>query len=166
MKFKYDDLFKRIVKVKSIVTAISEEELEDMFPTYKSVKVLREMGVKETEIKATIDSIADEANPRNNNCVTTGLSTQQVYFNEAVAALDTIEDEFSKHYDETMELRNALLELLDTLNVLDPEPFEEVFNGLASVCCNEGHELDPFVGEEVAMPENDQIVIEQIMNVH
>ena len=166
MKFRYDDLFKRIDKVKSTVTAISEEELEDMFPTYKSVKVLRDMGVKETEIKATIDSIADEAVSRKNNTVTTGLSTQQVYFNEAVEALDTIEGEFSKHYDETRELRNAMLELLDTMNVLDPEPFEEVFDGLASVCFDEGHALEPFVGEEVDMPENDQIVIEQIMNVH
>lgn len=166
MKFKYDDLFKRIEKVKDIVTAISEEELEDMFPTYKSIKVLREMGVKETEIKATIDSIADEANPRNTKHATTGLSTQQVYFNEAIEALDTIETEFCKHYDDTRELRNALIELLDTLNVLDPEPFEEILHGLMGVCWNEGHELDPFVGEEVAVPEDDQIVIDQIMNVH
>lgn len=52
---------KRVDKVKAIVTAISEEELEDMFPTYKSIKLLREMGVAEHEIKATIDELAIEA---------------------------------------------------------------------------------------------------------
>lgn len=166
MKFKYDDLFKRIEKVKDIVTAISEEELEDMFPTYKSVKVLREMGVKETEIKATIDSIADEDRPRNTKHATLGLTTQQVYFNEAIEALDTIETEFCKHYDDTRELRNAIIELLDTLNVLDAEPFEEILNGLMGVCWNEGHELDQFVARADATPNDDRIIIDQVMNVH
>ena len=60
-KLKYDDVLKRIEKVKSIVTAISEDELKAMFPTYKSILLLREMGITEPEIKATIDDLAIEA---------------------------------------------------------------------------------------------------------
>lgn len=60
-KFKYDDVMTRIAKVKSIVTAISEDDLKDMFPTYKTITLLREMGITEPEIKATIDDLAIEA---------------------------------------------------------------------------------------------------------
>lgn len=60
-KLKYDDVIKRVNKVKSIVTAISEDELNEMFPAYKSIMLLREMGVAEHEIKATIDELAIEA---------------------------------------------------------------------------------------------------------
>ncbi len=60
-KLKYDDVMTRITKVKSIVTAISEDDLKDMFPTYKRITVLREMGLAESEIKATIDDLAIEA---------------------------------------------------------------------------------------------------------
>ena len=60
-KLKYDDVIKRVNKVKSIVTAISEDELNDMFPAYKSIMLLREMGVAEPEIRATIDDLAIEA---------------------------------------------------------------------------------------------------------
>ncbi|NCE77266.1 hypothetical protein D1157_20425, partial [Anaerotruncus sp. X29] len=60
-KLKYDDVMKRVDKVKAIVTAISEDELKDMFPTYKNILLLREMGIAEHEIKATIDELAIEA---------------------------------------------------------------------------------------------------------
>lgn len=60
-KLKYNDVMTRINKVKSIVTAISDDELKNMFPTYKSILLLREMGLAESEIKATIDDLAIEA---------------------------------------------------------------------------------------------------------
>ena len=65
LKFKYDDLMKRINKVKSIHMDLSEKELENLFPDYKKVNFLREMGVPDAQIKVTIDSLADgEDRPR------------------------------------------------------------------------------------------------------
>lgn len=145
MKFKYDDLFKRINKVKDIVTEISEEELEDMFPTYKSIKVLREIGVKESEIKATIDSIADEAIPQNKCRSNLGLSIQQVHMNKAIDALGTINAEFDKNRDATLVIKNALIDLLNMLDQLyDSDEYDEALDGLMSVCLGEGLYLYPY----------------------
>lgn len=56
---------KRINKVKSIHMDLSEKELENLFPDYKKVNFLREMGVPDAQIKVTIDSLADgEDRPR------------------------------------------------------------------------------------------------------
>ena len=56
---------KRIDTVKSIHMDLSEKELENLFPDYKKVNFLREMGVPDAQIKVTIDSLADgEDRPR------------------------------------------------------------------------------------------------------
>ena len=56
---------KRIDTVKSIHMDLSEKELEHLFPDYKKVNLLREMGVPDAQIKVTIDSLADgEDRPR------------------------------------------------------------------------------------------------------
>ncbi len=148
MKFKYDDLFKRIDKVKAIITEISEEELEDMFPTYKSIKLLREMGVKETEIKTTIDALADEAIPQNKCRSNLGLSIQQVHMNKAIDALGTLNAEFDKNRDANLVIRNALIDLLNMLDQLyDTDEYDEALDGLMSVCLGEGLYLYPYEGE-------------------
>lgn len=50
---------KRIDTVKSIHMDLSEKELEHLFPDYKKVNLLREMGVTDEQIKVTIDSLVD-----------------------------------------------------------------------------------------------------------
>lgn len=144
MDFKYDDLFKRIEKVKELTTSISEGELEELFPTYASIKRLRELGITESEVKATIDNIAEER-PQNLRHQAAGLTVDQAYMNEGIDALNALEEEFLKPQMESSKVKNALLELMDVLDVVDTEFHDELIAGLTAICWNDSHELEKFI---------------------